>query len=195
MHRCDSRRAAERLARYATRVVVATGKVRRLEGGRVRIETPSDARTGRTWLELDEIEFVHALCQQVPARGMHLVRYVGVYANRLRKVYREARARLADEDLSEDLPEDLSAALAGPVPGNVEEGALPAPPGSAEALRRQAWARMLRKVFEVEPLVCPRCRQEGRRAVRDLLGREGLGRLLVFRRDRRHGAEQAQQAE
>jgi hypothetical protein len=33
----------------------------------------------------------------------------------------------------------------------------PAPPGSAEARRRQAWAQRLRKVFEVEPLVCPRC--------------------------------------
>ena len=34
---------------------------------------------------------------------------------------------------------------------------MPAPPGSSEARRRQAWARMLRKVFEVDPLLCPRC--------------------------------------
>ena len=33
-------------------------------------------------------------------------------------------------------------------------------PGSAQALRRQAWARMLRKVFEVDPMVCPRCSVE-----------------------------------
>ena len=45
------------------------------------------------------------------------------------------------------LPPDLS----------FEDAPSPAPPGSAEALRRQAWARMLRKVFEVDPLVCPRC--------------------------------------
>ena len=35
-------------------------------------------------------------------------------------------------------------------------------PGSIEAFRRQAWGRMLRKVFEVDPLVCPRCLREGR---------------------------------
>jgi hypothetical protein len=143
------RERAERLARYATRVVVATGRVRRLEGGRVRIETPPDPKTGRTWLELDELAFVHAVCQQVPARGLHLVRYQGVYANRLRKAYRGARARLAGEEVP-------AGTMDGAVLG-VEEELGSAPPGSAEALRRQAWARMLRKVFEVDPLTCPRC--------------------------------------
>jgi hypothetical protein len=35
-----------------------------------------------------------------------------------------------------------------------------ATPGSAEARRRQSWARMLKKVFEVDPRVCPRCGEE-----------------------------------
>ena len=35
-----------------------------------------------------------------------------------------------------------------------------ATPGSAEARRRKSWARMLRKVFEIEPLVCRRCGEE-----------------------------------
>ena len=36
----------------------------------------------------------------------------------------------------------------------------PATPGSAEARRNSSWARMLRKVFEVDPLVCSRCGEE-----------------------------------
>ena len=36
----------------------------------------------------------------------------------------------------------------------------PAEPGSALALRRSAWARVLKKVFEVDPLRCPRCESE-----------------------------------
>ena len=36
----------------------------------------------------------------------------------------------------------------------------PARPGSAEARRRSSWARMLRKVFEVDPLLCPQCGEE-----------------------------------
>ncbi len=36
----------------------------------------------------------------------------------------------------------------------------PAPPGSAEARRRQSWARMLRMVLEVDPLICKPCGEE-----------------------------------
>ena len=174
------RERAERLARCATRVVVATGKVRRLEGGRVQIETPPDPRTGRTRLELDELDFVHAVCQQVPARGLHLVRYQGVYANRLRRACREARARLAGEEVPADAPEDAAV--------GVEEELRSAPPGSAEALRRQAWARMLRKVFEVDPLVCPRCRREGRTVEMEIVAwitdLAVVDRILRHRRER-----------
>ena len=54
------------------------------------------------------------------------------------------------EYTDELLPPDLSFEDAP-----LEDAPLPAAPGSAEALRRQAWARMLRKVFEVDPLLCP----------------------------------------
>ena len=33
----------------------------------------------------------------------------------------------------------------------------PAEPGSPEAKRRSAWARVLARVFEAGPSVCPRC--------------------------------------
>ena len=55
------------------------------------------------------------------------------------------RPPLPDDDAL--LPPELS----------FEEAPSPAPPGSSEARRRQAWARMIRKVFEVDPLLCPRC--------------------------------------
>ena len=108
-------------------------------------------------------------------------RYQGVYANRLRRAYREARARLAGEEVPAGAMED--AAL-----GAEEGNCVPAPPGSVEALRRQAWARMLRKVFEVEPLVCPRCRREGRtvemEVVALILDPKTVDRILSHRRER-----------
>ena len=146
----------ERIARYLTRVVLAVGAVELLAGGRVRIETAPDPRTGRSFVELDRLDLVHALCQQIPDAGMHMVRYYAAYSNRKRGELVEAREALAaGEDpppapLPDDdalLPPDLS----------FEEAPAPAPPGSAEALRRQSWARLLRKVFEIDPLRCPRC--------------------------------------
>ena len=137
------------------------GAVKLLPGGRVRVETAPDPQTGRSFVELDRLDLVHALCQQIPDAGTHMVRDYAAYANRTRGGLVEARTALAaGEDpppapLPDDdalLPPDLSC----------DDTPAPAPPGSSEARRRQAWARLLRKVFEIEPLLCPRCRREGR---------------------------------
>ena len=62
--------------------------------------------------------------------------------------------------------------------------AVPAEPGSAEALRRSTWARILRKVFEVEPLVCARCGAE-MVVVSWITKREVIDRILRHRKERR----------
>ena len=79
------RRRIERLARYLTRVVLAVGAIELLEGGRVRVQTAPDPRTGSTALVMDRLDLVYALCQQIPDAGLHLVRYYGAYSNRARR--------------------------------------------------------------------------------------------------------------
>ena len=130
-----------------------------LDGGRVRVETGPDPRTGQSVLVMDRLDLVHALCQQIPDAGLHMVRYYGAYANRTRRRLAEAREVLAHGGASvPDPPPDPDELTPHDV--SFEDAPSPAPPGSAEALRRQAWARMLRKVFEVDPLRCPRCGTE-----------------------------------
>jgi hypothetical protein len=155
----SERQRLERLARYATRVVVAVGAVKRAGPGRVHIETPRDPRTGQTILDLDELEFVHAVCQQIPDKWKHLIRYYGAYASRNRKALRTARDALAMGESAEDKNEAVAdgAGTTRPECASPLEAALP---GSAEAVRRQAWARLIRRVFEVDPMVCPRCKIE-----------------------------------
>jgi hypothetical protein len=139
---------------------VASAKVKPVGEGRVRIETPPDPRTGAMSVGMDALEAVHAIVQHVPPRGMHLVRYYGAYANRRRRDLREARARLAGEvPPAEEAGAEEVRAVEAPA-GALAPSRSPAPPDSAEARRRQAWAQLLRKVFEVEPLVCPRCRAD-----------------------------------
>ena len=75
----------ERLARYATRAPVAAGAVRERPDGRIEIDTPPDPKTGSTVKVLDRLDFVHALCQQIPDKGRHEVRYYGAYANAKRR--------------------------------------------------------------------------------------------------------------
>ncbi len=83
---------------------------------------------GAEWLEL--------LCKHIPDRYEHLVRYVGWYSNRSRG----ERAKKASPQ----------AGAALPAPS--EE---PATEFSARA--RAAWARLIRKVYEADPLECPNC--------------------------------------
>ena len=120
------------MARYAVRAPAALDRVTATDDGRVLLEIPPDPRSGATTLVLDPLEWVRRITNQVPAPRAHMVRYYGAYANRARKLYRSE-----DEDVRVQVidPEPLSAGQA-------------------------SWARLLRRVFEVDPLSCPRCGAE-----------------------------------
>ena len=73
------------------------------------------------------------LCRHIPDRFEHLVRYAGWYSNRSR-----GKRRLAGTQ---------KVMIA---PGEVDE---------REAARvRSTWARLIHKVYEVDPLECPKCK-------------------------------------
>jgi len=72
-----------------------------------------------------------ALTAHIPNAGEHLVRYYGWYSNISRSRRRKAQ---------------------GGSPTTVEESI----DISASAAKR-AWARLIKQVYEVDPLVCPRC--------------------------------------
>ena len=93
----------ERLARYATRAPLAAGVVRERPDGRIEIDTPPDPKTGSTVKVLDRLDFVHALCQQIPDQGLHQIRYRGAYSNAKRRALRqafEARGESAPSDVA-----------------------------------------------------------------------------------------------
>ena len=65
---------AEHLARYLTRGPLPIDVVEKVEGGRLRVRTPPDPRTG----------LVEKILDQIPDPGQHMVRYYGWYSNRSR---------------------------------------------------------------------------------------------------------------
>ena len=127
-------KGTERLARYLTRGPLPIDVVEKAEGGRLRVRTPPDPRTGLVEKLLDPLELIHALATQIPDPGQHLVRYYGWYANRARGARRAA----------------AGARLAGPQPHTDPD---PSP-------SRASWARLLRRIFEVDPLLYPACGSE-----------------------------------
>ncbi len=75
----------------------------------------------------------------IPDRGQHLTRYYGAYANRNRKA-------LSQNEWTAPLPSSAKT--------NTDKRAAPSTSSRAN------WARLIRKVFEVDPLLCGKCGSE-----------------------------------
>ena len=136
----DERARLARLARYMARAPLPDARVREGPDGRLLVRTPLDPRTGAREVAFSPLELIHALVEQIPEKGQHLVRYYGAYSNRSRRLYRaekEEGGRGGRED-----PRDLDSDFARE--------------------RRRSWARLMRKILEVDPLVCARCGVEMR---------------------------------
>ncbi len=112
----------------------------------MRITTPADPRTGEREVVLDPLEFIHALGRQVPDPRQHPVRYYGVYANRSRKLWQR---RWGSPDWGGE-------GVEGEVEGE-ESGADRDRPAVRAGARSGSWSRLLRRILEVDPLLCPRC--------------------------------------
>ena len=93
-----------------------------------------------------------------------MVRYYGSYSHRYRGRARRLKALEGE----------------GPAAGEAPR-ATPAEPGSPTARRRSSWARLLKKVFEVDPLLCPRCRVE-MKVVAWITDTEAIDTILSHRR-------------
>jgi hypothetical protein len=92
------------------------------------------------------MEFVARVLVQIPDPRRHLVRYYGAYSNASRGK-REKAAAPAERSSPDEAPEDA---------------AIPEPDGPYRAALRRRWAELIRRVYEIDPLVCSRCGSEMR---------------------------------
>jgi len=82
---------------------------------------------------MDYLEFVARVVSHIPDKGQVMVRYFGLYANAHR-----GKVRKVEEGQ--------------PKPLIIEE--------ECPRIPRRGWAEMIRKVYEVDPLLCPKCQGE-----------------------------------
>jgi len=135
----DDRRARRRLAAYLVHPPISLERVRyRPESGQViyygrQRESCGDASPARIFPALD---FLAALCTHVPDLGQQLIRYYGAWSNARRE---PTRAAAEGADAPAMRRDDSNSA---------EEFA---------RARRSSWARLIKRVYEADPLVCPRC--------------------------------------
>jgi hypothetical protein len=100
-------------------------------------------------------EFLSQLVAHLPHRRVQLVRRYGVYAGKVRKQWQERPSiyRLAPESWQKEHP-NKAPTVATTFP---EEPSSAVAPDAWSKLRKQSWARLLQKVYEIDPFVCPKC--------------------------------------
>jgi hypothetical protein len=141
--------AVERLARYIMRPPISLERVQWGGEGVVhyRAKGGHDGRTlpaGDAAEAFDPAEFVARVIMHIPQPRRHLVRYYGWYSNVCRGKRRKAEAENGE---------------VGCVDAGEPSRAESAETRDARALRR-SWAQLIKRIYEVDPLVCPTCGSE-----------------------------------
>ena len=137
----EDRQALEQLCRYITRPALANERVQTNAAGQVVLKLKTPWRDGTTHLVMSPLEFMQRLAALVPRPRLHLIRFHGVLAPNAK-----LRAQV--------------------VPQEPEAPAQAAPPAECEANCahhrpvRLSWARLLKRVFELDLEHCPNCRGE-----------------------------------
>jgi len=89
------------------------------------------SKDGRASITFDALDWLAQLVTHIPNKGEQMVRYYGYYSNKSRGMRKKART---DDQL----------------PALVESAT------SSMALRKN-WARLIQKIYQVDPLLCPKC--------------------------------------
>jgi hypothetical protein len=124
----------EDLARYIIRACFSQQRMTylpakdSLDGQAKVIYSSKDGRTSKTFEALD---WLAQLVTHIPNKGEQMVRYYGYYSNKSRGM----RKKVGMDDQ---------------VPALVESAV------SSTAFRRN-WARLIQKIYQIDPLLCPKC--------------------------------------
>jgi hypothetical protein len=126
--RAKTKKEAERVGKYMIRPLLSLERLSFSEKeGQVCYRYGKEVRD----LErMDYLEFIARVTSHIPDKGQVTVRYFGLYANAHRGKVKKA-----------NLP---------PLPFRMVEEEL-------QRLPSKGWAEMIRKVYEVDPLICPHC--------------------------------------
>ena len=162
----DDHKAREALSEYIARHPVSLKKIIYIPAqGKVIYRTKYNQYFGENIKLLTAVEFIALLTAHIPDKHKHLIRYYGLYSSRSKGKAR-VDGSLDKFGFGMKRPDDPAA------------GASSEP---VETISRQqaksAWARMIQKVYEVDPLVCPRC-GEKMRVLAAITDRQEIQRIL-----------------
>ena len=131
----NQRHKLEQLCRYITRPAIANERLKLNSAGDVVLQLKSPYRDGTTHIVMSPLEFMQRLAALVPRPRFNLIRFHGVLA---------PNAKLRAEITP-----------GGPV--TVSNTADDLDPVSHSPAARMSWARLLKRVFDIDIERCPHC--------------------------------------
>ncbi len=130
----DQREALEHLCRYIPRPAIANERLGVNRAGQVVLKLKTPYRDGTTHINMSALEFMQRLAALVPRPRLHLIRFHGALAPHAK----------------------LRAAIV-PVPAHTTTGCATNCDHAHGASVRMSWARLLKRVFDIDIEHCPQC--------------------------------------
>ena len=134
----DQRKELEHLCRHITRPAIANERLKRNRAGQVVLQLKSAFKDGTTHIVMSPLEFMQRLAALVPRPRLHLIPFDGLRAGRFHGVL-APNAKLRREI----------------VPSPPEQATAPACDHAQGAPARLSWARLLKRVFDIDIEHCP----------------------------------------
>jgi DNA-directed RNA polymerase subunit RPC12/RpoP len=165
------RQGLERLLRYCARPAFALERLREIDAEHLVYESVKPGPGGSVSLMLTPLELIERLAALIPPPRRHRHRYYGVLApnaplraqvTTLAGVPESLTAPLVTATETETETEPIAAQITAPGASSGSEGEEQAEEALLRRAARYAWALLLARIYEVFPLVCPRCGGEMR---------------------------------
>jgi len=126
--RAESKEEAERIGKYMIRPILSLRRLS-LDEAQGQVVYQYGKHSGETEY-MDYLEFIARVTSHIPDKGQVMIRYYGLYANAHRGKKKKAGVDPSCPPIIED-----------------ETSFIPS----------SGWAEMIKKVYEIDPLICPKC--------------------------------------
>jgi Putative transposase len=161
--RCQAseRLKLERLCRYITRPALANDRVKVNAKGQIELKLKTPWRDGTTHHVMSPLEFMQRLAALVPRPRLHLIRFHGVLAPNAKW-----RSKVVPQP-----SEESKSSNATPTATDSQE-----PPAHGRPMRL-GWAKLLKRVFNLDLTHCPHCGGQ-LKIVAAILQRQAIDKIL-----------------
>ena len=141
--RADERKKLERLCRYISRPAVSEKRLSLTSNGNIRYQLKTPYRDGTTHVIFEPLDFIARLAALVPKPRVNLTRFHGVFApnSKYRALVTPAKRGKGSKLKVPDEAKDQT---------------------PAERRAAMTWAERLKRVFNIDVSVCPKCGGEAK---------------------------------